>query len=229
MATDQEKLYAAFDEEAKTIDVQDLMAQMMESVNAEKGYEPNPIDELKIRKMMLARKFIEKEANRLAMLRDAIKAEWDEKVKRKLDEVNGINEFIEMWIKKYNKGQKLSLDVGTATLRRSAPKVKVNDVVKAKAFLEQHKQLASYQKAPELDTTLLQNAYINQFNKLVEEEAKKVIEEEIKSSKNGKITQKREKEIKLAKEQELADSYYQKLPDFFDYIPEAQNLSITMK
>ncbi|MNH31690.1 hypothetical protein D3C79_920780 [compost metagenome] len=96
-------------------------------------------------------------------------------------------------------------------------------------FLKEHGQLASFQKAPELDTTLLQNAYINQFNELVDKEAKERIKKEIEESPKGKITKKRESEIKLAVEKELADSYFGNLPKFLKYEPEKQSLSIKMK
>lgn len=229
--SEKHKLYEAFEEEAKDINVEDLMAEMLNNFNQEKGYTPTPADEIRIRKMMLAKRYIEKEAERLTMLRDAIVADWNGKIQKKLQESASIAEFIEKWIKDVNKGEKLSLDVGTATLRRSAPKVKVkvDQIEEAKAFLQEHNQLHAYLKPAPLDTTLLQNAYINQFNKMVEEEAKIRIEKEIAESPKGKITKKREGEIKLEVEQQLADDYYKSLPDFFEYIPENKKLSITMK
>ncbi len=223
------KLYEAFEEEAKSIDIEELMQEMLDSFNQEKGHVPTPADEIRIRRMMLARKYIEKEADRLTMLRDAIIEEWNGRINKKLEEVNSINDFIERFLKDANGGKKLSLDVGTATLRRTAPKTKVIDADKAKVFLEECGRLQEFQKAPVLDEVLLQKSYINQFNKLVEIEAEKRIKEEVEASKNGKITMKREGEIKLQVENELADDYYTSLPDFMEYIPETKKLSITMK
>jgi hypothetical protein len=223
------RLYEAFEEEAKDIDVQDLMEQMLASFNEKKGYTPTPADEIRIRKMMLARKYIEKEASHLTLLRDAISEDWNTKINRKAQEVQGINDFIEKYLKEANGGQKLSLDVGTATLRRSAPKAKVVDVDKATEFLKEHGQLSAYLKAPLLDSTLLQNAYINQFGTLVEAETEIRILLESKANAKGKITKKREGEIKLEVEKALADDYYTQLPDFLEYVPESQKLSITMK
>lgn len=229
--SEKHKLHEAFEEEAKDINIEDLMAEMLGNFNQEKGYTPTPADEIRIRKMMLAKRYIEKEAERLTMLRDAIMDDWNAKIKKKYQEAESIVEFIEKWIKEVNKGEKLSLDVGTATLRRSAPKVKVkaDQIDAAKAFLQEHGQLQAYLKPAPLDTTLLQNAYIKQFESIVEKEAKARIEEEVKASAKGKITKKREGEIKLQVEQELADQYYKGLPEFFEYIPENKKLSITMK
>jgi|GEM_PF-6250576 len=223
------KLYEAFAEEAKDINVAELMQQMMEAFNQEKGYTPTPMDEIRIRKMMLARKHLEKEAERLIILRDAIIDDWNTKIKNKEKEIENINRFIEKYLKEVNNGEKLSLDIGTAALRRSAPRVKVIDKDKARAFLQEHGQLEKFLKAPELDTTLLQNAYLNDFHNRVEQEAQKRIQEEIAASPKGKITKKREGEIRLEVERELADSYFNRLPDFLEYIPEEQKLSITMK
>jgi hypothetical protein len=229
MATVNPKLYEAFEEEAKEINIEDLMQQMMDSFNQEKGYIPTPVDEVRIRKMMLARRYIEKEADRLTILRGAILEDWNTKIQRKLQEAKGIEEFIERYLKDVNKGEKLSLDVGTATLRRSAPKTKVIDEEMATAFLKEHGQLAAYQKAPVLDTALLQNSYIRQFNELVEKESVIRIESEVQASGKGKISKKREGEIKLEIEREYADPYYRQLPEFLEYVPENQKLSITMK
>lgn len=228
---EKHNLIEAYEEEAKDINIEELMAEMLGNFNETKGYTPTPADEIRIRKMMLAKRYLEKEAERLTFLRDAIVEDWNAKIKRKLQEVTSIEEFIEKWIKEVNGGNKLSLDVGTATLRRSAPKVKLkaDQIEQAKAFLEKHGQLESYLKPAPLDATLLQNAYINQFNKLVEEETNKRIAKEVEASAKGKITKKREGEIKLQVEQELADNYYQSLPEFFEYIPESKSLSITMK
>lgn len=223
------RLYEAFEEEAKEINVEELMQQMLTSFNEQKGYVPTPADEIRIRKMMLARKYIEKEAERLTFLRNAITEDWDAKISRKLQEAVSINDFIEKYLKEINGGKKLSLDVGTATLRRSAPKTKVIDVDKAIDFLKEHGQLSSYLKAPVLDTTLLQNAYLNQFAKLVEAETEKRIKEETNASVKKSITKKREGEIKLEAENDLADTYFTQLPEFLEYIPESKKLSITMK
>lgn len=229
MAIDNPKLYEAFEEEAKDVNVEDLMQQMLEAFNQDKGYTPTPADEIRIRKMMLARKYIEKETERLTFLRDAIIQDWNAKIARKLQEIESINDFIEKYLKEINNGEKLSLDVGTATLRRSAPKAKVVDKDAAKEFLRERGMLESYLKAPELDITLLQNAYAREFEYRVEQETKARIEKEVAESGKGKITKKREGEIKLEVERDLAEAYFTQLPDFLEYVPEIQKLSITMK
>lgn len=227
--TTNPRIYEAFDEEAKGIDVQDLMAGMLEQFNADKGYKPTVTDEVKIRKMLLAKKYIEREQERLTLLKAAVVADWDERIRAKGKEIEGIADFIESYLKNQNNGKKLSLDVGTVTLRRSAPKVKLIDDKKeeAIAFLKQHGQFDSFAKAPELDTALLQKAYVTQFNKLVETETERRIEIEVKEK--TKVTKKREGEIKLEVEREMAPDYYAKLPGFLKYIPEEQKVSITMK
>lgn len=229
MATANPKLYEAFEEEAKDINLEELMAQMLGAFNDEKGYEPTPADEIRIRKMILARKYIEKDIDRLAMLRDAVKDDWNAKINRKKDEIKGIDEFVEKYLKDINKGKKLSLDVGTATLRRNPPKTVVVDEEKARSFLQDHNQLHLYLKPAPLDVSLLQKAYVNQFNDMVEKQTKERIKEEVAASDKGKITKKREGEIKLEVEAQLADQYFTSLPDFLQYVPENKKISITMK
>jgi hypothetical protein len=223
------KVYEAFEEEAKGIDIQGLMSQMMEQFNNEKGYTPSVTDEIKIRKMLLAKKYIEKEQERLVHLKAAIVEEWDVKIKAKAKEIEDITEFIGSFVKNHNGGKKLSLDVGTVSLRRSAPKVKLDAEKKedAVAFLKQHNQLESFLKPAELDVTLLQNAYISQFSSQVETEAARRIAIEVEEK--SKITKKREGEIKLEVERELAPAYFEKLPEFMNYIPEEHKVTITMK
>lgn len=221
-------LEEAYSTEAKDIDIQELMQDMLNNFQQETNYEPNPFDEVKIRKLMLARKYILKDIQHIKQLRDAIIQEWNDRIERKEKEINDINNIIEYYIKHVNNGQKLSFDIGTATLRRNAPKAKVVDKIKAREYLQQIGELDKYLKAPELDTTLLQKTYINEFKSLVEQKASEKIEFE-KEANGGKITKKREKEILLETEQQLADHYFKQLPDFVEYIPESQTLSITIK
>lgn len=223
------KLYEAFEEEAKEINVEDLMQEMLNSFNQESGYNPSATDEIRVRKMMLARKYIEKDVEHLTLLKKAVMEEWDARINKKREEINGLNGLIEKYIKDANKGKKLSLDVGTATLRRSAPKTKIVNIEKAKAHLQEKGELQKFLKAPELDTTLLQKTYINKFNEKVEKETEIQIQQEVEASEIGKITKKREKEIKLEVEQRLSDSYFNDLPEFVEYVPESESLSITMK
>lgn len=231
MVAVNEYIDQAFEEEGKGIDIQELMAQMMASVNEEKGYTPSVADELRIRKMMLARRYIEAEMNRLVLLKAAIMQDWDLKIKAKADDIQSINDFIESYLKNQNQGKKLALDVGTASLARSAPKTKLDPEKKEDAinFLKQHNILESFQKPAELDATLLQNSYITQFKQLVEVEVERRIAQEVEASEKGKITKKREGEIALEVERDMAPDYYAKLPDFMKYIPETQKLSIRMK
>lgn len=224
---DNQAFYEALEEEAKDINIEDLMNEMLNSFNQEKGQAPTPTDELKVRKMVLARKYIEKEINRLTMLRDAVKADWDQKIAKKKEEIEGLNGLIEHFIKVTNKGKKLSLDVATISLKRTGPRTVVQDEEKARDFLKEHNQLEKYLKKPELNTTLLQNAYRNDFKELVSKEAERRIIIEEKSK--GSLSQKRKKEIELEVESEWADNFFSKLPDFMKYMPEKKTLSITMK
>lgn len=222
------KLYEAFAEEAKEIDLQSLMAEMMESYNQEKGVQPNPLDELKVRKLMLARKYVEREVERLVLLKNSIMQEWDERIAKKAKEIEGIAGLIEHYIKNVNNGQKLSLDIGTATLRTSAHKVKVEDEEAAREFLQEHGVLQNYLKSPQLDIPLVQASYMNQFNAHVEQVSNQRIEAE-KEANGGKITKKREKEIAKQVEEEALPSFQASLPTFLRYVPEEKKLSITMK
>lgn len=221
-------LQEAFEVEAKDIDVKSLMQEMLNAFQEEKDYQPTPMDELKVRKLMLARKYLMKDIEHLTILRDAVVQEWNDRIKRKQEEIDDINGLIAHYLKEVNKGKKLSLDVGTATLRRVPPKAKVVDKERAKQYLQEIGELEKFLKAPELDTTLLQKTLVNQFKEYVENKAQEIIEKE-KAVNDGKITKKREKEILLEVERELADEYFKNLPDFVEYVPEKETLSITMK
>ncbi|MCD7911046.1 hypothetical protein KC480_05840 [Bacillus velezensis] len=220
-------LYEAFEEEVRDINIEDLMNEMIESFNKDKGYTPTPNDELKIRKMILARKYTEKEIERLTMLRDAVKADWDKKIEKKKDDIEGLNGLIEKFIRDSNNGKKLSLDVATVSLKRTGPKAVVIDEEAASEYLKQHNQLELYLKKPTLDTTLLQKAYQNDFKNKVSAEAERRITIEEKTK--GALSKKRKKEIELEVEKESADSYFGHLPDFMKYKPEKKTLSVTMK
>lgn len=228
MVVVNEYLHEALDVEAQDIDIAALMAEMMDSVNQEKGYEPSVVDEIRIRKMMLASRYLNQEADHLKKLKAAVVQDWDARIKKKTDDIQSIKDFIESYLKNHNGGKKLALDVGTATLRRTPNKVKLDDSRKMEAidFLKKHNVFENFQKPGELDSTLLQNSYIKEFEGLVEAEA----EQRIAAEKvNGKVTKKREGEIKLEAERALAPDYFNKLPDFIKYIPEGQSVSITLK
>lgn len=230
MATDSSKLYEAFEEEGKDVDVDLLMQEMLNSFTEETGKGDNSlINEYRIRKMLLARKFIEKDVDRLTLLKKAIVADWDARIKKEKEKVASINEFVDNWLRKENKGKKLSLDIATVNLKRNAPKTVVSNVQEAKDFLAQHNELDKYLKPAELDVTLLQNAYINDFKAQVKALADAQIAEEIKASEKGKITKSREKQILLEVEQKHAEEYFTKLPEFMEFVPESESLVITMK
>ena len=212
MTVDKTTLMNAYDEESKDIDVQDLMSQMLESFNQEKGYTPSVTDEVKIRKMLLARNYILKEKERMKDLKAAINLDWDERIGAKDKELESIDEFIESYLKNQNKGKKLA-------------KFKADMKEQAIEFLKAHKLFDDYKKPAELDSTLLQNSYVTQFNAQVKAETDLRIEKELAQ---GKVTKKREGEIKLEVERDLAPAYYSKLPDFMEYVPERKSLSIRM-
>ncbi|MED1301962.1 hypothetical protein P4U65_15550 [Bacillus pacificus] len=226
------KIYEAFEEEAKSLNISELMgdmSSMLDSYNQEKGYTPTVHDELRVRNLMLAYKYTEKEMDRLTLLKAAVMADWDKRIQAKKKDMEGIKGLVDNYIRNVNQGKKLSLDVGTVTMKKQGHKVKLKGDAEAQAreFLNHHKLLESYLKPAPLDVTLLQNAYMHQFNQQVEQEAAKRIEKE--KEEKGKITKKREKEIALAVEEEMKPGFIESLPDFFDYIPEEQKLSITMK
>lgn len=226
------KIYEAFEEEAKGLDISELMGDMstmLDAYNQDKGYTPNVHDELRVRNLMLALKYTEKEMDRLTLLKSAVMADWDKRIAAKKKDIEGIKGLVDNYIRNVNQGKKLSLDVGTATMKKQAHKIKLKGDAEqqAREFLNHHQMLEAYLKPAPLDATLLQNAYMNQFNQQVEQEAANRIEKE--KEEKGKITKKREKEIHLEVEEEMKPRFAQTLPDFFEYIPEERKLSITMK
>lgn len=223
------KVYEAFEEEAKDIDVASLMQEMLNQFQEEKGYQAQPLDELRVRNLLLARKYKEKEVDRLTMLKQAIMEDWDKKIKKQQEEIKDINGLIEHWLVNANQGKKLSLDVGTVTLRRTAPKAKVASEEEARAYLAESGQLESFLKPAPLDQTLLSQHFTNQFKGYVEDHYNQRLQEELANNSGKKITKKREAELKQEAEKFVEEQYFQTLPSFMEYVPEKQSLSVTMK
>jgi hypothetical protein len=222
MSTLQEALN--YEAQEAILSIEDMMAEMLGNVEAGGGYTGPKFDEIKIRKMLLARNFLLKEEEKLKEMKAVVAADWDKRIKGKRNQVEVIDGLIDRYIREDNKGKTLSLDVATVSMKRKPHTVKVNDEMKFRLHLAEEGKLESFLKPATLDTTLAQNAILNDYKAKIEEKANKLIEAE--KSETGKITKKREKEIFEQLMAEGLKEFKDSLPEGLEFIEPTQVMSI---
>lgn len=145
----------------------DEINALVEGVKEAGGYVPRQVDEITIRKMIIAKKFKNQEIDRLKRLRDAVKAEWDKKIKAAEKEIEGMDSVIHNFIEKDNKGNKLILDVATVSLREVKHGIDVMDPEALKLYLSQRGVLHQFMMEPQLDTTAAKNYVIEEMERQI--------------------------------------------------------------
>lgn len=166
-------LQAALDYEGAEIglDLESMMAEILG--NTGKSGE-SQFDELKIRRMILAIRHVERETEQLKRYKKAITADWDRRIKAKEKNVEQIKEAIHGYLVNENKGKGLQLDVATISVRKVNPSFEIE---KAKlpllrTYLEEAGMLQNFLKPQVLDETLAKNEIANLItNKVVPEES----------------------------------------------------------
>lgn len=215
--------------EASTLDIESMMSSMLESYKEETGTKTE-VTPLQIRRMALAAKYLKKEAEDLTEMKKAVAAEWDRKIQDKLNQVQNINDFIKHWLENEHKGEKLTVDFGSISLRKTKPKIVFNkDKVKeARDFLAKTNTLQAFLKPGELDDKLL----MERIQEAIKDELDKTMESiftqyqlEHPDEKLSKAKQKEMTEVELVKINQRYAEYYK---DFIDLQPEQTSLSIRM-
>lgn len=203
--------------------IEELMAEMLGNVEEATGYAPRKMDEMTIRRMLFARKYLGEEKEKLATMKQAVALEWDLRISKKQAQIDQIDGLVDKFIREENKGKALTLDVATPTLRKVPHKVDIKDKTKV---IEHLKNTGEYKKFTKetLDETAAKKHYIEQLNTLVDSTAKKMIDLEIEDK--GKVTKKREKEIKEQVLTELMGTFKQNLPEGFEFTEPSKTLSI---
>ena len=142
--------------------LEDLMAQFLQESEKEHTLE---LDEMQIRKMMFAIKYIEEEAERLKRLKTAVVAEWDRRIAEKTQNVDEIKAKIKEYVTVQNKGKALKLDIGTASLRKVKHNLEIKDKAALRIWLSNNDKLENFLKPAELDTTLAKNHLLAKVEK----------------------------------------------------------------
>ena len=166
-------LQAALDFEANEIgmDLESMMAEMLG--NAERSGE-STFDDLKIRRMVLALRHLEREIDELKRFKKAIAAEWDNRIKGKEKSITQIKDTIHTYLTKENDGKGLKLDVATISVKKVNPSFEIekDKIPLLRSYLEDAGILDNFLKPPVLDETLAKNQIANMItNKQVPEES----------------------------------------------------------
>jgi hypothetical protein len=234
---------ALFEEDLSMLDEMDALLANVEQETGSTG--ERIVDELLIRKMIIKKKFMEKEKDRLKQLRDAIKAEWDRKIAKIDTDASKMDGIILHFLEKT--GDKLQLDVATVSLRKVKHKVQISNEEDLKELLINAGMLNQFLDEPKFNTTAARNYYIDQLDNAIatiQENAKsniKAMEAEYKErTKEMKAAEKKiekekfeqaKKDVKAGTDRtvkETIDSFKQVLPESLEYEPESKSLSIRM-
>jgi len=206
--------------------LEEMMAEMLGNVEKGGDYVRDELDEYTVRKMLLARNYTQKDIEKMQNLKSAIVMDWDRRINNKKKDITNIEDMVDGYVRKQNKGKTLALDVATASLKRYGHKVKVKDKADVRAYFEEKNMLDKFLKPAQLDETLAQNHFMNLFeskvNKIVEDQ----VEYEIKQSEKNKITKKRQKEILLEVIEKELPAFNEELPKGFELVMPEEKLSI---
>lgn len=193
--------------------IKDMMDMMLQNVQ-EAGEHVRDIDEITVRRMLLARHYILKDIDKMKDMKKAIVNDWDRRIKSKEEEVQKIESIVDYFIREKNGGKTLSLDIATSSLRRVNHKIKVTDEEKVEAYLKEKDILDHFLKK-QIDKTKVQTYMLNQFSTSIQPIIDQRIEEE-KEMNNGKITKKRMGEIELEVIEEQLPKFNETLPEGFE-------------
>lgn len=222
------ELQNAYKHEAAEIDIEQMMLQMMNGYTESIGAKPTAVDKTSIRRMILARKFVEQEKLELLEMKKVIVAEWDARIAKKTAAITDLNDYMKHWLETSNNEEKLVLDVGTLALRENASslslkKDKTND---ARIQLANEGRINFFLKPAELDEKLLIADYQKRFDAIVEEKYKFEL---LALQEQGKVSKKKEGELRKKLEKQLLPAYVATLPEFIEFTPSSKSLALTSK
>jgi exonuclease VII large subunit len=157
-------LAEALDYEQKEVgmNLESMMSELLDSHEIESGHKTE-IDEMSVRRMTLALRYLAEEEETLKRLKEAVMTEWDRRIKEKQDNAAQIKRVIEQYIKEENKGKALKLDVGTVSLRKVKANFTAVDKNRLRAWLNEKGLLDRFIKPAEIDATLAKNYILSQI------------------------------------------------------------------
>lgn len=201
----------AADEISNLFSIEEMMGSMLENVEEGGGYVRQDLDDYQIRKMLLARHYMQEDVKKMEEMKKAIIQDWDARIAKKKKDIQNIESIVDHYIKTEKDKKTLSLDIATASVKRYPHKVQVENEDKVKEYLAKQNLLDKFLKEPVLDKTAVQKYFEEKFQKHVESLANEAIEKE--KEELGRVTKKREKEIII----EITD---RELPKFNETLPE---------
>lgn len=142
------------------MDIISLMAEM--SGNAEEKQE-SVFDEMKVRRMVLSLRHLNRELNDLKRFKKAIMAEWDTRIENKKKSITEIKDVIHDYLVNKHEGKGLKLDVATISVKKVSPSFEIDKskVPLLRAYLEDAGMLQNFLKPPALDETLAKHEIAN--------------------------------------------------------------------
>ena len=162
-------LEAALDFEANEIgmDLESMMAEFLD--NADRNGE-TAFDEMRVRRMILAIRHIERETEQMKRYKKAIVADWDRRIKAKEKNIEQIKDAIHGFLVNENNGKGLQLDVATVSVRKVKPSFEIEKakIPLLRTYLDDAGVLQNFLKPAVLDETLAKNEIANMVtNKIV--------------------------------------------------------------
>jgi hypothetical protein len=223
----------------------DGIEAMLEAVKEGGGNIGRELDELTIRKMVIKRKILLKEQERLKGLRDAVKSEWDRKIQKIDEDIKNMEAVIQKYVE--NLGDKLVMDVATISPRKISHKINIINEEDFKVYLEKRGLLENFLGERPFNVSAAKNYFLNELDKQIDQiheqakikikEREEQLKEEWKALKpaDKKVAQAEwaeEKKAILKQAEEAAQlaikSFVAEMPESLSYEPEGKGISIRM-
>ena len=146
-----------FEAQLAAMGLDDLMTEIMENAGVDK--DPT-LDEMKVRRMIFALRYLDDEIETQKRMKKAIAAEWDSRIKKKEQQQEQIKEQIAKFVNEHNNGKALALDVATVSMKKKAAAIVIKDKAALRNYLVENDELHKFLKPGDLDETLAKKALL---------------------------------------------------------------------
>lgn len=204
-------------EQAFELELEEMMQQMEEENGTPE------LTEYDIRNFLIASKYLSKEIDDLKRMKAAVVHKWDERIKKKQDNLDYVQSTIRKFLAE-SKKDKLEYDVGTISTRKVPHKVKIEDELKFRIYLNEQGKLNAFLKPAELDKKEVSKYIMSSVDEAIEEEFKKRYEKQLEAE--GKVTKAKEKKIYDQIKTDMVDHLKKVVPEGVEYVPQDETLQI---
>ncbi|GAK41949.1 hypothetical protein TCA2_4441 [Paenibacillus sp. TCA20] len=226
-------------------DIMNAVDEMLEAAK-ENGGVTRELNDMDIRRMIIRRKYLLQEKEKTKQMADIVASEWKQRINRKDEQIEQINQTIESYVK--NRGESLALDVATVGTRTVKHKIEIADIDELTQMLEKQNMKEQFLKAPVLDETAIKNYFIKTLDEAIEkleEDRKKKLDDldqqysdetkDIKKAADKKPIQSKYADLKKevrnqhdAKVAETIKQFQEWIPGCVNYVPADKSLYVKM-